>query len=629
MSISVSQLTTLDPERRDSLSLTSPITDHGLEGTGDLSDFNADLVENILALLDEHTSLAPSYSPAVSARYVSTPRSISQWVQKLPSNYSTATPLAISPGDTFTSNYESSHENLYVNQEESSRQLTPNPINSCEEYRTWLPRVTSLIPKVPSYESPEYPTISSSSHRSKNGLNTGLEFPAIPSRMGRNSDRMSALRRTAVSPTPLPSKKRSGSMPNMRTSVKPINPGALEAYSRKSQPIRIRTPVSNETTEFCFPLPPISTSLFPRNSSSPISINEESEISSHQNTPRVGQKNSDSLLGPSMISLVTEIEPYHKYKNLAQELKKQTESDVKDTTGHLRTKYQASPRRPATLRNSFICLDIPTPSSPIYSRRVKSALLISQGMGPDAQGLAENMQRQTGSMRKSVRDSQNLKPIISPSATNSGTNITASVEDQNLLKECLVIGVEARLLTVYRRSLTSAKVEWLVVDNGMVANVDLDGGRLLLRCFGDAVGKIDFFTAEGSSLFRFQHTSSKTWTATSLSMHDEKMYFSVRDGSWDCCAHLEVSLFSGNDEGTEKWLVSGDQQMKRLDVWQDDRIVAMIRDFGDHEVDSSFTLIVACAKYYFEIASNKLVPVSNQSLSKHKLVYSHGTSNLF
>ncbi|EPQ65433.1 Bgt-5413 [Blumeria graminis f. sp. tritici] len=604
MSISVSQLTNIDSECRDSLSLTSPNTDHGLEGIGDLSDFNADLVENILALLDEHTSLAPSYSPAVSARYVSTPRSISQWVQKLPSNFSTATPPAISDVDTITSNYEPSHGNSHVNQEESSRQIAPNPTHSSEEYRTWLPRVTSLLPKVASYESPEHPTTTSSFHRSKNGLNNGLEFPAIPSRMGRNSDRMSALRRTAVSPTPLPSKKRSGSMPNMRTSVKPMNSGVLEAYSRKSQPIRIRTPVSNETTEYCFPLPPISTTLFPRNSSSPVSINEESEISSHQNTPRVGQKISDSLLRPSMISLVTEIEPYHKYKNVGQELKKQTECDVKETPGQSRTKYQAPPRRPATIRNSFICLDIPTPPSPTYNRRVKSALLTSQGVGLDAQGLADSMQRQIGSMNKSIRNSQNIKPRISPNATNSRTNIIASVEDQHLLKECLVIGLEARLLTVYRRSLTSAKVEWLVVDNGMAANVDLDGGRLLLRCFGDAVGKIDFFTAEGSSLFRFQHTSSKTWTATSLSMNDEKMYFSVRDGSWDCCAHLEVSLFNRNDEGTETWLVSGDQQMKRLDIWQGDRIVAMIRDFGDHEVDFSSTLTFDLAKQYFGNTSN-------------------------
>ncbi|RKF57029.1 hypothetical protein GcM3_191050 [Golovinomyces cichoracearum] len=156
-------------------------------------------------------------------------------------------------------------------------------------------------------------------------------------------------------------------------------------------------------------------------------------------------------------------------------------------------------------------------------------------------------------------------------------------DKRELIKACRVVGSETRLLTLRRHSLTGIKVKWIVVDNGLAVRGNMDCGKLVLRCFGESDGKVDFFTAEDISIFRFQRTVGSTRTATSFDGDNDNVYFSVRDGSWDCSARWEVSVSITKDQGIEKWLVTGDKLMKGLDIRWGDRVVGIVRDYGEHE----------------------------------------------
>lgn len=156
-------------------------------------------------------------------------------------------------------------------------------------------------------------------------------------------------------------------------------------------------------------------------------------------------------------------------------------------------------------------------------------------------------------------------------------------DKRELIKACRVVGSETRLLTLRRHSLTGIKVKWIVIDNGLAVRGNMDCGKLVLRCFGESDGKVDFFTAEDISIFRFQRTVGSTRTATSFDGDNENVYFSVRDGSWDCSARWEVSVSITKDQGIEKWLVTGDKLMKGLDIRWGDRVVGIVRDYGEHE----------------------------------------------
>lgn len=129
-----------------------------------------------------------------------------------------------------------------------------------------------------------------------------------------------------------------------------------------------------------------------------------------------------------------------------------------------------------------------------------------------------------------------------------------------------------------------------------------------IRCskFANTLSVKDFFTTEGSPIFRFERTVGSTRSAVSLDGNINKTYFSVEDKSWGCKSYIssydllqcfgttsllnegnarwEVTIFHLKDKSEVKWQVFGDEQMRGLDITQEDEMLAIVQESGDHEV---------------------------------------------
>ncbi|POS84133.1 hypothetical protein EPUL_002130, partial [Erysiphe pulchra] len=593
----------------------SPLTCYASESCQAELGQNDDLLDDILAFLDEHNSSSQHYSPVPSPRSVSISHSIKKWVEGLPTSPNSTPTLSLPPSPLQA---PATHYTSTISSVPQSPVSVFSRINSEKEA---LPsQGPSTIPGSPLNEHiteaivPLYPAVMDLA------LPIGPEptgpLPPLPVRspirMLKKQQKLNVIN------LPL-SDKKTISMPDLKTHTMDKYQAQAQTQTQTQTQTSIDTktpiPITQQThikRRASGLVPSLSEFNFPF---SAMNINEDTSKSQDLIfNNKLNSRRHSNLQLRTKVSSQVETRPIlklfpiqgddtdnsndrHAKLNESEEFLTFTQPVPEYPPPFLSRNLSHSRSRSYTPANSnffhsaksLVNYRISTNS---VQSRVPLSTLTNGGTLEDVQfttaslcgvGRIKNDEPDIIKVKlKSKKDSvaglmrKNAAPGI-----RLGLRLTA--EKRELLNTCRVIGMEVRLLTVRRRSLSGTRYEWLVVDNGMAIRGNTNCGRFVLRCLGESNGKVDFFTAEGIPIFRFQRTVGSTRTATSIYGDDENVYFSVRDGSWDCSVHWEVSLFKTKDQIAVKWLVSGDDQMQWLEIKQGDRTVGIIRDSGDHE----------------------------------------------
>ncbi|KAI6245050.1 hypothetical protein HI914_07174 [Erysiphe necator] len=631
MTISISSPADIDYRNIIHSSPKSPVTCYSPGSCQAESAQNDDLLDDILAFLDGQNPSSQLYSSASSPRDVSTPYSIKKWVEG----------LSTSPNSTLTFS------------------LPPSPL---QDPTMSSISTTSSVPQSPVslfsrlnnengvLTSPDLSTSSGSPHRDHNTecINTcnlevmDLALPIRPEPIGplpalpeRSPNRI-LRRQQKVDLINLPLvDKKANSMPDLKermignpksenTAVVDIK--SSEASTRKTHIQRRALGVVPSLSEFNFPFSPINENTVTSESPDIVSSNHWYSRAYPNSQPQTmglsqAKTNLTSNLLPGQYHNVEIANDQNaKVSNETEDLEISTRivtklppQFVSKSLSHIRSHSLTSANSknfhsPKLQANYCINSSSAKSRMPLSISMTTGNLEDVQYLSPTLLGVRriKNEDPDIYSLNLKAKKESVLSLMRKNAAPGIRLGIRLTAEKWDLLNTCRVIGMEVRLLTVRRRSLSGTRYEWHVVDNGMAVRGNTNCGRFVLKCLGELDGRVDFFTSEGIPIFRFQRTVGSTRTATSIDGDNENIYFSVRDGSWDCSVHWEVSLYKKKDQIAGKWLVSGDDQMQWLDIKQGDRTVGIIQDSGDHVYTlkvfpyNNWCIITALATFFDE-----------------------------
>ncbi|RKF59257.1 hypothetical protein OnM2_061024 [Erysiphe neolycopersici] len=636
MPISISSPTDFEYRNMIHSAPISPLTCYASESCQAELGQNDDLLDDILAFLDEHNSSSEYYSPVSSPRSVSLSHSIKQWVEGLPTSPSITPTFSLPPSPLRA---PTTHCISTISS------VPQSPISVFSRINSERGVLTSLGPSItlgsPLKEPITEPTVSFYPVLMNPSPPIGPEpigpLPPLPER---SPIRMLKKQQKLNLNNILLNDKKTISMPDLKvhTIDKPQAQTITSIDTKTSIPTTQQTHIKRRASGV---VPSLSEFNFPF---STININEgtsepQDKMSSNQMNGRrqsnlqLQRKASSQVetrpilkLSPIQDDNTNNSSDQHAKLNESEEFLTLSRPIPESPLNFLSRKLSHSRSRSYTPANSKILHSSKLQanyriSTNSVQSRVPLSNLTNGGNLEDVQfttaalcGVGKIKNDESDIIKVKLRAKKDsiaglMRKDAAP-GIRLGMRLTA--EKRELLNTCRVIGMEVRLLTMRRRSLSGTRYQWLVVDNGMAVRKNTSCGRFVLRCLGESDGKVDFFTAEGIPIFRFQRTVGSTRTATSIYGDHENVYFSVRDGSWDCSVHWEVSLFKTKDQIAAKWLVSGDDQMQWLEIKQGDRTVGIIRDSGDHEYTlrvfpyNNWCIITALATFFDEWRASRM-----------------------
>ncbi|KAI0997359.1 hypothetical protein K3495_g10824 [Podosphaera aphanis] len=441
----------------------SPIPDFKLDSDYG-SDEDEDLVDTILALLDDQNFTSSLCSPRYPLASKSTPPSIKKWVEGLPGG-SVVTPSS-SAIDSF-----STPRNSVVYQSPSISSCSPESSSifsqTDDERKAWSLRISSQISEPPTQELPALPTEVlplPTSRTAKSGeiIEFGLQ----------NYDVTPTPKRNSAVFIPQLCNKRMSSMPRIKERASMV--ASITIQTEHSQ-----TPT---VTEFKFPLPPPFN--WPNLDNGSRRRQCKSLPSRHLYAKALTENEEDQ---PASFLTNTSIE--------SSDINSRRDSTRLD--GNSRAGMSLRPSSPLKARAPY--------NSHTHSRSRSRSL--TQWASDESCAEESILNHKISCPSRQPRIASLLKPnklhsivegdvfaVASLIEAGDRSDVSLIGHKRDPLDECLVFGSRTRFLQIRRRSLSGTKVEWLVSDNGVVEHVNAraraDGKKLLLKCLSDALGKV-------------------------------------------------------------------------------------------------------------------------------------------
>lgn len=505
----------------------SPVTDFERHRIPKDMIRNDEIVNDILSFLDNRNSSSSLYTPVMSSsRPALKSRSIKQWVESIPTSPRIikqpfgSSPLLESPDTNEKSSASSScspsifspFSQIAASDEKAENAYSPGSSPATEPPKRKLPDlpVSSHYPietnSKPSLES-EPVTFS----------------PVLPER---NPIRLLAKNQAVLPFTLESSRKRVVSMPDLKgrgeSCTKPPMSASIIAkvppwaeQSREFQPQVLESILCEG--ELHFPSPPVDTGPLTYKTSSlerdsiggDQSYSQKySDVDVPTELPIPGTKASDLRFRcqPRIEDVKASNNVYHHRETSVVEVQKEKRARLsphlpqisifsRESSCHNRSHSYASLMPKTSISNQVYGRIFNTPLSPqapLSAPILEGSLDGKNRMAARPWKIKRFLRDDTATLKRaSQTKTEPTTEFVRRDAASSIRSERRPMKEKNeLLDACRIIGPEARLLTVRRRSLSGTKINWLVEDNGMAIRGNVDCGRLLLRCFGESDGRL-------------------------------------------------------------------------------------------------------------------------------------------
>lgn len=522
MRISISSPTDFDYRNMIHSAPMSPLTCYASESCKAELGQEDNLLDDILAFLDEHHASSEHYSPVSSPRSVSISHSIKQWVEGLPTspNVTPTFSLPLSPLRAPTTHLTSTISSVpqspvsvfsRINSEKGVLQ-SPGPSTTSG---------SPLRDPITEPTEPTYPVMM------ELALPIGPEptspLPPLPER---SPVRMLKKQKLNLTNMPL-SEKKTISMPDLKEHA--MDKSQAQAQNLSSMDTKTSISATQQThikrrasgvvsslSELNFPF---STTNINEETSEPQDSLSNNQLNSRRHSNlQLQTKASDQVktrpnlkLFPIQCDNTDNLNNRHSKLNESEDFVTLTRPVPKFPLPFLSRKLSHGRSRSYTPANSNISLSTKLQANYRTSTNfVQSRVPLSTSTNG---GTLEDVHFTTAALcgvRRTKNDESDVVKVKLRAKKDSvadlmrkdaapgirlGMRLTA--EKRELLNTCRVIGMEVRLLTVRRRSLSGTRHEWLVVDNGMAVRGNTNCGRFVLRCLGESDGKV------GKLLFLF------------------------------------------------------------------------------------------------------------------------------